>query len=84
MAFKFSWGNFDDAVLAMARKELNQALNKGKKPSVIVGDINVKNLHLGTQVRLPPWTGNDGRIGLTRVRRRSFNSWPSYSRQTWK
>ena len=57
MAFKFSWGNFDDAVLAMARKELNQALNKGKKPSVIVGDINVKTLHLGTQVRLTACAG---------------------------
>ena len=54
MAFKFSWGQFDETVLATARTELTRALNKGKKPAAIAGDINVKELNLGTIVREPP------------------------------
>ncbi|KAK9760823.1 ERMES complex subunit, partial [Basidiobolus ranarum] len=48
MAFKFNWTDFNHEFLEEAKKLLTVALNKGSKPANIVGQIKVKELHLGT------------------------------------
>ena len=51
MSFRFSWPEFDEAFISTASKELENALNRGKKPSNICDLIHVKELSMGT---LPP------------------------------
>lgn len=50
MAFRFNWPEFDDEFYVEAKSQLETAMNKGNKPSVIVDHITVKELHMGTQV----------------------------------
>jgi hypothetical protein len=50
MAFNFNWTEFDDDFHQEATKMVTLALNKGNKPARIKGDIQVKELHMGTQV----------------------------------
>ncbi|OAC98417.1 hypothetical protein MUCCIDRAFT_149818, partial [Mucor lusitanicus CBS 277.49] len=49
MAFRFNWPEFDDEFYVEAKSQLETAMNKGNKPSVIVDHITVKELHMGTQ-----------------------------------
>ncbi|OBZ85413.1 Mitochondrial distribution and morphology protein 34 [Choanephora cucurbitarum] len=49
MAFRFSWPEFDEEFYEEAKTQLESALNKGNKPSVIVDHITVKELHMGTK-----------------------------------
>ena len=49
MSFRFTWPEFDAAFISKASKELENALNRGKKPSNICDLIRVKELHMGTQ-----------------------------------
>ncbi|KAI8057779.1 hypothetical protein BDF22DRAFT_615955 [Syncephalis plumigaleata] len=49
MAFNFNWTEFDDHFHEEAKKMLTVALNKGNKPARIKDDIQVKELHMGTQ-----------------------------------
>jgi distribution and morphology protein 34 len=53
MSFTFKWPRFSDQFHADAIQMLNHALNKGNKPPVIVGDIEVVELKMGSQVRQP-------------------------------
>lgn len=50
MAFRFTWPEFDQDFYVEAKSQLETALNKGNKPSVIVDHITVKELHMGTKV----------------------------------
>jgi hypothetical protein len=50
MAFRFSWPEFDRDFYEEAKSQLETAMNKGNKPSVIVDHITVKELHMGTKV----------------------------------
>lgn len=58
MAFRFNWPEFDHEFYVEAKSQLETAMNKGNKPSVIVDHITVKELHMGTLVKsaspLPP------------------------------
>ncbi|RCI03806.1 ERMES complex subunit [Rhizopus stolonifer] len=49
MAFRFSWPEFDQEFYEEAKTQLESALNKENKPSVIVDHITVKELHMGTK-----------------------------------
>ncbi|KAI9338428.1 hypothetical protein BD770DRAFT_353165 [Pilaira anomala] len=49
MAFRFSWPEFDQEFYVEAKSQLETALNKGNKPSVIVDHITVKELNMGTK-----------------------------------
>lgn len=49
MSFHFNWPEFDDIFILKASKELENALNRGKKPSNICDLIHVKELYMGTQ-----------------------------------
>lgn len=49
MAFRFSWPDFDQEFYVEAKSQLETALNKGNKPSVIVDHITVKELDMGTK-----------------------------------
>ncbi|KAI8646803.1 hypothetical protein BD408DRAFT_479747 [Parasitella parasitica] len=49
MAFHFNWPEFDREFYVEAKSQLETAMNKGNKPSVIVDYITVKELHMGTQ-----------------------------------
>ncbi|CEP13709.1 hypothetical protein [Parasitella parasitica] len=49
MAFRFNWPEFDHEFYVEAKQQLETAMNKGNKPSVIVDHITVKELHMGTQ-----------------------------------
>lgn len=51
MAFRFTWPEFDNAFYAEAKSQLEAAMNKGNKPSVIVDHITVKELYMGTKVQ---------------------------------
>lgn len=51
MAFRFNWPEFDHEFYVEAKSQLETAMNKGNKPSVIVDHITVKELHMGTQVK---------------------------------
>jgi hypothetical protein len=53
MAFRFSWPEFDSEFYTEAKSQLEAALNKGNKPSVIVDHITVKELNMGTKVFIP-------------------------------
>jgi len=53
MSFSFQWPRFSDQFHADAIEMLNAALNKGPKPPVIAEKIEVVELEMGTQVRLP-------------------------------
>ncbi|KAI8994462.1 hypothetical protein BDB01DRAFT_846512 [Pilobolus umbonatus] len=48
MAFRFTWPEFDLDFYNEAKSQLETALNKGNKPSVIHDYIKVKELHMGT------------------------------------
>ena len=50
MSFTFQWPRFSDQFHADAIQMLNNALNKGNKPPVIAGKIEVVELEMGTQV----------------------------------
>jgi hypothetical protein len=50
MAFRFTWPEFDKDFYVEAKSQLETALNKGNKPSVIVDHITVKELNMGTKV----------------------------------
>jgi hypothetical protein len=50
MAFRFNWPEFDQEFYVEAKSQLETAMNKGNKPSVIVDHITVKELNMGTQV----------------------------------
>ena len=49
MSFRFNWPEFDVHFIEKASQELENALNRGKKPSNICDLIHVKDLHMGTQ-----------------------------------
>ncbi|GAN08507.1 conserved hypothetical protein [Mucor ambiguus] len=49
MAFRFNWPEFDHEFYVEAKSQLEAAMNKDNKPSVIVDHITVKELHMGTQ-----------------------------------
>ncbi|KAK2465995.1 hypothetical protein APHAL10511_001636 [Amanita phalloides] len=49
MSFSFNWPHFSDQFHHDAIQMLNNALNKGNKPPVIVDKIEVVELHMGTQ-----------------------------------
>ncbi|KAI9250615.1 hypothetical protein BY458DRAFT_524564 [Sporodiniella umbellata] len=49
MAFRFHWPEFDYEFYTAAKEQLETALNKENKPSVIVDHITVKELHMGTK-----------------------------------
>lgn len=49
MSFRFDWPEFDCFFIEKASKELEGALNRGKKPSNICDMIRVKELNMGTQ-----------------------------------
>ncbi|WFC97480.1 ERMES complex subunit [Malassezia yamatoensis] len=51
MSFNFSWPTFSGQFYEDAISTLNIALNRGPKPKVIAGDIQVNELHMGT---VPP------------------------------
>lgn len=51
MSFNFTWPAFSGEFYENAIQTLNTALNRGPKPKVIAGDIQVKELHMGTVVR---------------------------------
>lgn len=51
MSFNFEWPTFSGEFYENAINTLNVALNRGPKPKVIVGDIHVKELSMGTVVR---------------------------------
>lgn len=53
MAFRFNWPEFDQEFYVEAKSQLETAMNKGNKPSVIVDHITVKELNMGTQVIEP-------------------------------
>ena len=48
MSFKFSWPSFDAKFIQAASAELENALNRGKKPSNICEMIRVKELNMGS------------------------------------
>ena len=52
MSFKIQWPTFTREFVHSAKAQLGAALNKGNKPPNIVGDIIVKELHMGSKVRL--------------------------------
>lgn len=52
MAFRFNWPEFDQEFYVEAKSQLEAALNKGNKPSAIVDHITVKELDMGTKVRI--------------------------------
>lgn len=49
MAFRFTWPEFDASFTERARVELENALNRGTKPSNICDRIRVMRLHMGSQ-----------------------------------
>lgn len=49
MSFNFTWPDFSPEFYAYAVQTLTTALNGGQKPKSIVGDIVVKELHMGTK-----------------------------------
>lgn len=49
MSFRFDWPEFDKDFIQRASTELENALNRGKKPSNICDLIHVKELNMGTQ-----------------------------------
>ncbi|WFD31957.1 ERMES complex subunit [Malassezia sp. CBS 17886] len=51
MSFNFEWPTFSAEFYEDAKSTLTTALNRGPKPKVIVGDIRVQELHMGT---IPP------------------------------
>lgn len=50
MAFRFNWPEFDQEFYVAAKSQLETALNKDNKPSVIVDYITVKELNMGSTV----------------------------------
>jgi len=48
MSFNFAWPQFSPEFYQYAMETLTMALNRGQKPKSIVGDIIVKELHMGT------------------------------------
>ena len=48
MAFRFTWPEFDASFTEKARLELENALNRGTKPSNICDRIQVVRLHMGS------------------------------------
>lgn len=50
MSFTFKWPRFSDEFHADARATLHAALNKGNKPPIISGEIEVVELEMGSQV----------------------------------
>lgn len=52
MSFNFVWPTFSGSFYENAISTLNVALNRGPKPKVIAGDIQVKELNMGTVVRI--------------------------------
>ena len=57
MSFTFNWPRFSDQFHCDAIKMLNTALNKGNKPPIIAGKIEVVELEMGTQVSVGVFTG---------------------------
>lgn len=51
MSFNFEWPTFPPEFYATATSTLDTALNRGSKPPIIVGDIKVHELNMGT---VPP------------------------------
>jgi hypothetical protein len=49
MSFRFNWPEFDEAVTLRAARALEEALNRGKKPSNICEMIRVKEFHMGSR-----------------------------------
>lgn len=49
MSFRFTWPDFDGSFILKASVELENALNRGKKPSNICDLIRVKELNMGTR-----------------------------------
>lgn len=49
MSFRFNWPEFDESFVNLASIELENALNRGKKPSNICDIIRVKELNMGHQ-----------------------------------
>ena len=64
MSFSFQWPRFSDQFHAHAIEMLNAALNKGSKPPVIADKIEVVELEMGTQVRLPNLASLGSRCSL--------------------
>ncbi|KAJ3256478.1 ERMES complex subunit [Boothiomyces macroporosus] len=50
MSFKVNWPSFSSDFIEKATEQLTTALNTGKKPENIVGDITVTALNMGTKV----------------------------------
>jgi hypothetical protein len=49
MSFSFQWPQFSDQFHADTISMLEAALNKGNKPPVIAGKIEVVELHMGSE-----------------------------------
>ncbi|KAI8904566.1 hypothetical protein DFJ77DRAFT_424276, partial [Powellomyces hirtus] len=49
MSFKLNWPAFSTEFIEKAKTQLYTALNKGDKPTNIVGDIRVHQLNMGTK-----------------------------------
>ncbi|KAL2917793.1 ERMES complex subunit [Polyrhizophydium stewartii] len=65
MSFKINWPEFSHEFIDKAKEQLTVALNKGKKPENIVDRIEVKELDMGTKVRLPTDGGPSGAATYT-------------------
>ncbi|KAJ1510983.1 hypothetical protein HMI56_005966 [Coelomomyces lativittatus] len=48
MSFLFDWPHFSKSFIDTLSSQLTTALNQTQKPSNIVNDIDVVDLHLGT------------------------------------
>ena len=53
MSFTFNWPRFSDQFHCDAIQMLNTALNKGSKPPIIADKIQVVELEMGSQVKVP-------------------------------
>lgn len=49
MSFKVNWPAFSQDFIQKAKEQLTVALNSGKKPENIAGEIRVTQLHMGTR-----------------------------------
>ena len=49
MSFQFQWGPFSPELVEKAKGMIQEALNKGSKPSTIADTIYVNQLHIGTK-----------------------------------
>jgi SUMO ligase MMS21 Smc5/6 complex component len=50
MSFIVNWDGLDECTVQIAKTALKDVLNRGNKPSVVVGDFEVKQLNVGSVV----------------------------------